>query len=337
MLGLRRPSEPTGWKSVQVIGKILPLLKKPGVPEADFSGVVAEDSADGKWKKGQEVFGIKPTPVVMSCVASALLLETETNARLSIRSGKGSLAEYINVKTGQIQPKPASLPFPVAAAVPLAGLTAYVGLVHLGKLQSGQKVFINAASGGVGTFAVQIAKTLGAYVVATGSGDKKQLVKDLGADEVIDYRETDVTQYLKDHYGGAAEERLDLCFDTYGSHELYVSSLAWLKPSTAQYVDCGGDVHSPTFSAVYCFVANMVSKYRPRILGNHGPPYRVMIFNFNAGGLQVTKEGGDLEILKGLLEEGKVKPVVDSQWDFVDYLKAYERQMSGRVCASFLL
>lgn len=245
-----------------------------------------------------------------------------------LRYGKGTLAEFCVVKTSQCKIKPASISFASAAALPLAGLTAYGSLIHRGKLKAGQRVFINGASGGVGMFAVQIAKAVGATVVATGSGDKADAVKAAGASDVIDYRTEDVPRMLKDRYGATEDDRFDLCFDCVGSYELYSSSSTWLKSSTGTYVNCGGDIRGLSLGEVWHFISNELWKHRPKILGG-GPPYQMYHLDGSADG--VTREGGDLHTLLQWLEEGKVKPEIDSEYRLEDYLAAYDRQMSNRV------
>jgi NADPH:quinone reductase-like Zn-dependent oxidoreductase len=124
----------------------------------------------------------------------------------------GALAEYLTVKeTGAVVPKPAQLSFAQAAAVPIAAITALQGLRDGGQLQAGQRVLINGASGGVGTFAVQIGKALGAHVTGVCSTRNVELVRSLGADRVIDYKQEDFT---------AGGERFDLILDMVGNHSL---------------------------------------------------------------------------------------------------------------------
>jgi len=119
----------------------------------------------------------------------------------------GAFAEYVVIKANQISPKPKSLDHINAAAVPLAGLTAWQGLFKYGKLQKGQKVLIHAASGGVGSFAVQFAKWKGAYVIGTGAAENLSFIKQLGADEAIDYKNDRFEEKVQD---------VDLVFDLIG-------------------------------------------------------------------------------------------------------------------------
>jgi NADPH:quinone reductase-like Zn-dependent oxidoreductase len=125
--------------------------------------------------------------------------------------GSGAFSEYAVADAAQLALKPANLTFEQAAAVPLAANTALQGLRDAGKLVAGQRVLINGASGGVGSFAVQLAKALGAEVTAVGSGRNVELLRSLGADQVIDYTTEDFT---------ATGQRYDLIFDLIGNRSL---------------------------------------------------------------------------------------------------------------------
>jgi NADPH:quinone reductase-like Zn-dependent oxidoreductase len=131
----------------------------------DAAGIVAETGSEvTAFQKGDAVYGIPNFP------------------------GNGSYAEYCAAKASQFARKPTSIGFTEAAGVPLAGLTAWTALFEQGKLQLGQRVLIQGASGGVGSFAVQFAKAKGAYVIGSASAGNLAYLKQLGADEVIDYR-----------------------------------------------------------------------------------------------------------------------------------------------------
>lgn len=141
----------------------------------DAAGTVAEVGSDvTTFQKGDAVYGIPNFP------------------------GNGSYAEYCAAKASQFAPKPRSLSFVAAAGVPLAGLTAWTGLFHDGKLQPGQRVLIQGASGGVGGFAVQFAKAKGAYVIGTASAANLDYLRELGADEVVDYRSQPLADAVRD-------------------------------------------------------------------------------------------------------------------------------------------
>jgi NADPH:quinone reductase-like Zn-dependent oxidoreductase len=135
---------------------------------------------------------------------------------------QGAHAEYLAVDANVVADKPASLSFIQSAAVPLAALTALQALTTHGELQKGQLVLIHNASGGVGSFAVQIAKHLGAYVIATGSQAKKGFIMGLGADEFIDYKQDDFEQHVSN---------IDLVFAAVGGNNIVERSLVVIKPN----------------------------------------------------------------------------------------------------------
>ena len=142
-----------------------PLLKLPLTLGWDAAGIVEETGSEvNTFKQGDAVYGVPNFP------------------------GDGSYAEYCAAKAGQFALKPRSLSFNEASGVPLAALTAWTAIFEHGKLQAGQRVLIHGASGGVGSFAVQFAKAKGAYVIGTASAGNLEHLKELGADEVIDYK-----------------------------------------------------------------------------------------------------------------------------------------------------
>lgn len=141
----------------------------------DAAGIVAETGSDvTAFQKGDAVYGIPNFP------------------------GDGSYAEYCAAKASQFARKPQSLSFVEAAGVPLAGLTAWTALFEQGKLQPGQRVLIQGASGGVGSFAVQFAKAKGAYVIGVASASNQDYLKQLGADEVVDYQSQQLADVVHD-------------------------------------------------------------------------------------------------------------------------------------------
>ena len=144
---------------------LISFLTLPMTPGWDAAGIVAEMGSNvTDFQKGDEVYGIPNFP------------------------GNGSYAEYCAAKSSQFALKPKRLSFNEAAGVPLAALTAWTGMFAHGKLQAGQRIFIQGASGGVGSFAVQFAKAKGAYVIAMASTSNTEYLRQLGADEVIDYK-----------------------------------------------------------------------------------------------------------------------------------------------------
>ena len=167
---------PTDWGIREGGNAVLkPLLKLPLTLGWDAAGIVEEIGGDVTgFKKGDAVYGVPNFP------------------------GDGSYAEYVAAKAVQFALKPENLSFNEAAGVPLAALTGWTAMFEHGKLQSGQRILIQGASGGVGGFAVQFAKAKGAYVIGTASADSLDYVKQLGADEVIDYKNQKFEDLVKD-------------------------------------------------------------------------------------------------------------------------------------------
>ena len=199
-------------------------------------------------------------------------------------SGFGGFAEYVAVPEHAVIQKPSSLTFEQAAAVPLAAVTALQGLRDKGQLKPGQKVLINGASGGVGTFAVQIAKSFGAEVTAVCSTTKVDMVRSLGADHVIDYTQEDFTRN---------GQQYDLVLGANGYHPIGAYKRA-LTP-TGTYVMSGG---------------SMVQLFQALLLG----PLHSMTGSRKMRNLLAKPSTQDLAFVKGLIETGKVVPVIDRSY-----------------------
>src|SRR5438876_80361 len=200
----------------------------------------------------------------------------------------GAFAEYVCPRaTRAVALKPASVSLEDAASVNIAGITALQALRDKGKVQLGQKVLINGASGGVGTFAVQIAKSLGADVTGVCSTRNVDLVKSLGADHVIDYTKEDFTK-------GA--ERYDVMLDNVGNHSL--SECRGVLTLNGKYVLIGGG-----------------GANEQGFLGGLGKALWAMVFskfvNQQMGMMMADANGKDLTILADMMESGKLKPVID--------------------------
>jgi len=217
-------------------------------------------------------------------------------------TGPGAFAEYACTRDKSLAARPAGLTFEQAAAVPVAAITALQGLRDHGHLQSGQRVLINGASGGVGTFAVQIAKALGALVTGVCSTRNVDMVRSLGADRVIDYTQEDFTR------GG---ERYDLILDVAGSRAW--SDLKRVLDARATVVVIGG----PNTNRWLGPVSHLI-KIR---LASAGDSRKAV--NFVAS---VNKE--DLVVMQELLQARKVTPVIDRTYSLsetpeaVRYLEA---------------
>jgi NADPH:quinone reductase-like Zn-dependent oxidoreductase len=196
--------------------------------------------------------------------------------------GRGAFAEYICASEDALVLKPANLSFEEAAAVPVAAVTALQGLRDKGRIQPGQRVLINGASGGVGTFAVQIAKAFGAEVTGVCSTSKVNMVRSLGADHVIDYTQEDFT---------TNGQRYDLILAANGNHSIAAYKRALTPQGT--YVMSGGSG------------AQMVQAI---LLG----PLISMTGGQKMGNLLARPSSTDLACVKELLEAGNVVPVIDT-------------------------
>jgi 2-desacetyl-2-hydroxyethyl bacteriochlorophyllide A dehydrogenase len=206
--------------------------------------------------------------------------------------GLGGFAEYVSVPENLLVIKPANLTFEEAAAIPMAAITALQGLRDKGQIQAGQKVLINGASGGVGTFAVQIAKWFGAEVTAVCSTRNLDTARSLGADQVIDYTQEDFTRN---------GQQYDLILAANGYHSLSDYQRA-LKPG-GKYVMAGG-------STAQIFQALLLGPWFSR----NG--------NKKMGTLSAAANQKDFAIIKELLEAGKVKPVIDRRYSLSEAAEA---------------
>jgi NADPH:quinone reductase-like Zn-dependent oxidoreductase len=200
----------------------------------------------------------------------------------------GAFAQYICPRaTRAVALKPANVSFEDAASVNIAGITALQAVRDKGKVQAGQKVLINGASGGVGTFAVQIAKSFGADVTGVCSGRNADLVRSLGADHVIDYTKEDFTK-------GA--ERYDVMLDNVGNHSL--SECRGVLVPNGKYVLIGGGGASDQ-----------------GFLGGLGKALWAMVFskfvNQQMGMMMADANHNDLTFLADMMQSGKLKPVID--------------------------
>jgi NADPH:quinone reductase-like Zn-dependent oxidoreductase len=267
---------------------LLRLFKGIGAPDSprsgsDFAGIVESvGSGVTRFKPGDEVFG----------------------------DSGGALAEFVLVQEqGDLALKPAELSFEQAAALPIAAVTALQGLRDHGRLAAGQKVLINGASGGVGTYAVQIAKSFGAEVTGVCSTRNVALVRSLGADHVIDYTQRDFTT------GGG---RYDLIFDTVGNHGLLRVRSA-LKPEGI-LVSIGGAKRDP-------WIGPLWSMAKKKVVGWFSDQE---IVSFIA-----SISSSDLEQLAELSRDGQLKSVIDRRYSLDQTAAALEyigtRRARGKV------
>ncbi len=244
----------------------------------DFSGTVEAVGKDVKnFKPGDEVFG----------------------------GGNGAFAEYLTIREDRgLAMKPANLTFEQAAAVPIAGVTALQALRDYGKVEPGQKVLINGASGGVGTFAVQLAKSLGAEVTGVCSTRNLKMVLSIGADHVVDYTQDDYTE---------SGEQYDLIIDMVGNHSPRENRRA-LTPAGKLVIVGGpsGDWLGPAASLI-----------KAMLLSPFVEQEFVMIL--------ATLRKEDLVILGELMQTGDVTPVIDRRYVLTEIPDAIRYSEEGHV------
>ncbi|WP_214413520.1 NAD(P)-dependent alcohol dehydrogenase [Sphaerisporangium fuscum] len=218
---------------------------------------------------------------------------------------QGGFAEYVCVREGELAPKPGNLSFEQAAAVPLAALTALLAVRDQGRIQPGQSVLVNGASGGVGTFAVQLAKAFGAKVTGVCGTRNLGLVRSLGADEVVDYTEEDFTRDGR---------RYDLLVDIAGGHGGSACRRALTREGT--YVSVGGPAGRWLQPVGHVFAALAAGPFVPQ---------RVAM----ADVVRCTENKRNLLTLTELIETGKITPVIDRCYPFEDVPAAVAYQEAG--------
>lgn len=227
----------------------------------------------------------------------------------------GAFAELIALDEADVAPKPTNLSMPEAASVPLVGLTAWQALVERARLQAGERVFVQAGSGGVGSFAIQLAKHIGASVATTVSAANTDLVVDLGADVVIDYRRQDVAAVLADY---------DVVLHSQDAKGLD-TSLRILRP--------GGRLISISGPPDPAFATQVGAPWfvRPILCAISAPTLlrarrRKVDYRF----LYVRADGAQLEAITSLIEAGAIRPVIDRTFPFDSTGDALAAVESGR-------
>jgi NADPH:quinone reductase-like Zn-dependent oxidoreductase len=266
---------PTDWKHR---GHRHFLPDPPFVLGFDVSGVVeAVGFGVTLFQPGDDVFGMLPYP-----------------------HGHGAHAEYVTGPARAFVPRPRGVSHVEAGALPLAGLTAWQSLVDTADVRAGQRVLIHAAAGGVGHLAVQIAKARGAHVIGTASEPHHELVRALGADEVIDYRSTDVYAAVRD---------VDLVLDQLGG-DSPLRSLACLRPGGLLISLLGG----------------------PPELGGAASAAGARLAM-----LLVEADHGGMAAIAGLVEAGQLRPVVAAAFPLAEAAKAHALGETGHTAGKLVL
>ena len=227
----------------------------------------------------------------------------------------GTFAEMIAVDQADLALKPASLTMEQAASIPLVGLTAWQALVEVGRVKPGQKVFIQAGSGGVGTIAIQLAKHLGATVATTTSAANAGLVKSLGADVVIDYRTQDFEQALSGY---------DLVLNSQDPKTL-AKSLNILKPG-GRLISISGP---PDLSFAKSLRLNLFLRFVMRML-SRGVLNKAKARDVSYSFLFMHADGAQLAQIAKLIDAGVIRPVVDKVFSFAQTAEALAYVETGR-------
>ena len=268
--------------------KMVMPFKPPFTIGHDVAGVVTQSGAKvSKFKIGDEVFA--------SC--------------------KGAFAEFITINENDLALKPKNSTMEEAASIPLVGLTAWQVLVEKGNLKKGQKVFIQAGSGGVGTIAIQLAKHFGAYVATTTSSANNDLVKSLGADLIIDYKTQDFEAILKDY---------DLVLNSQDSKTLE-KSMKVLKPA-GKAISISGppDVDYANEAGLNWLLKNVMRllSFKIKKLAKKLHVYYSFLF--------MKPNGKQLAEITALIEAGIIHPVVDKVFPFAETNEAMAYVEAGR-------
>jgi NADPH:quinone reductase-like Zn-dependent oxidoreductase len=214
-------------------------------------------------------------------------------------------AEYVCASEDKFDLKPGHLSFEEAAAVPTSAVTALRGLRDAGRVQPGQRVLVNGASGGVGTFAVQIAKALGAEVTGVCSTGNLELVRSLGADNVFDYTQQDFTK---------SGERYDLILDQVANHSF--SDLRQALAPNGAYIPNSGN--AGLGFVITAFIRSLYSNQQ-------GRPFLA------------TPNSDDLRVLNELIESGQIKPVIDKTYPLSETPQAFRYLDQGHACGKVVI
>ncbi|MDQ3710856.1 MAG: NADP-dependent oxidoreductase [Acidobacteriota bacterium] len=262
---------PVDWKIRNGLGERLGL-KLPIMLGGEIAGTIEKIGGDVRdFKEGHAVYGI---------IAS------------------GGYAEYAIAKMGDIAPKPQSLDFENAAAVPLGALTAWQAIFDLANLSSGQRILITGASGGVGSLAVQLAKAKGAYAIGTASGRNEEFVRDLGADRFVDYTKQNFEEVVKD---------VDVVFDAVGG-DTFERAFQTLKK--------GG------------FLVTAVE---------FPSEEKAQEFDINAARVYCKPNAEQLAAISELVDEGRLKAHVSTVLPIAEVKKAHQLSESGRTRGKIVL
>jgi NADPH:quinone reductase-like Zn-dependent oxidoreductase len=268
-------------------------LRFPVIWGCDVSGVVEEvGTAVTLFKPGDEVYGFKQGKVG--------------------RTYRGTYAEFAVLPESTVARKPAGLIHEEAAAVPLAATTAWQALVGQGRIRPNSKVFIHAAAGGVGVFAVQIAKAFGAYVAGTAGTRNLDFLREIGIDHAIDYTHESFEQKISGY---------DVVLDGVGE-SVWASSIRVLKVGGRLITLAIPIPHHP---------AGRIKFFSTAIAGVTAGNARALLRGKRFLMTQVKPRGGDLEKINALIEAGKLRPIVEKVFPLEQVAEAHQESEKGHV------
>ncbi|WP_244788262.1 NADP-dependent oxidoreductase [Cupriavidus pauculus] len=275
-------------------GTFRPVLKfeLPATLGSDIAGVVVE--------VGSRVTRFKPGDAVFASLFDL---------------GRGSIAEFAAVPESVAAPKPAKLDFVQAASVPMVGLTSWQALKERAKVRAGHKVFIPAGSGGIGTFAIQLAKYLGAKVGTTTSTGNVPLVTTLGADEVVDYKKENFEKVLQGYDAVIGTLRGDAIEKAIGILKPGSKVVSLIGPLDAAFARARG------LNFFLRFVFGLMSRKIMRLARKRDVTYSFLF---------VRSDGAQLAEIGGLLESEHIRPVIDRVFPFEQAKEALEYLAQGR-------
>ena len=275
-------------------GTFKPMLRfqLPATLGSDLAGVVVE--------VGSRVTRFKPGDAVFASIFDL---------------GTGALAEFAVVPESAAALKPSNLDFVQAASIPMVGLTSWQALKERAKLKPGQKVFIPAGSGGIGTFAIQLAKHLGAKVGTTTSTGNVELVKSLGADEVIDYKQREFEEVLRDYDAVLGTVRGDAIEKSLRILKPKSNIVSLIGPPDAAFARARG------MNFIMRFVIGLLSSKIIRHARKRGVEYSFLF---------VHPDGRQLAEIGELLQAGRIRPVIDKVFPFDQAKEALAYLEKGR-------
>jgi NADPH:quinone reductase-like Zn-dependent oxidoreductase len=284
---------PVDWKLRRGLLDPVRPVRFPVIWGCDLSGVVTEAGpAVTLFKPGDEVYGFKDGYVA--------------------KTYRGTYAEYVVVPEKSLAKKPQDLTHEQAASIPLAALTAWQALLGLGKLKPQQRVLVHAGAGGVGSMAIQIAKTFGAFVAATASTRNLDLLRQLGADQPVDYTREQVEKI---------RPKFDLVLDGVGQ-SVWAASFRALRAG-GRLVTLAAPIPEQQSDKLAFFATAIAGLAGGTLRGLAGGKRLMMI--------QVKPRGGDLEKITALVQAGKLQPVVEKVFPLEAIADAHRLSEAGHV------